>query len=544
MGSSSGSSTSSGLSGGSTGGAGGSVVATAGSGPNGTGASGSPVGNDDAGGAGASGADGAGSGSGVAPIEDYSVLQRNKHPTRDGLFLEPTLTKATAAKMVQDAAFNATLEGTVWASALYIEDGPAHKGVIIAVASSNNVYALDETTGAAVWTHNLGAPGSGGACDGSEFGIRSTPIVDMATRTIYVSGAMGPGVTSRWEVHALSVDDGSARGGGWPVVIDGKISSAGLAFLPAPHNQRGALSLVGGILYVPFGGAAGDCGPYHGWVVAIDTKNPANVAAWATRGPGGGIWAAGGMASDGDGVFAPTGNGWGNRATNQDSESIVRVTGMAVVDRANNMFTPADWRAIDAGDDDVGGTSTVVIDVPGATPSSYAVGASEVGHVYFVNPKGMSGQAVEYVVAGKTHSMTTGLAAYRSSMGTHVAMTVDSNATGCPAAAGGTVLMSVLVAPGAPVTPKTLWCYDLTPLGTGCGKTSAPIITTSDGMNDLIVWIMDQGQLNAVDGVTGQKIYAGGACSGVRQWNAPIAVKDGRIIVTGDGHVCAWKPGP
>jgi hypothetical protein len=238
---------------------------------------------------------------------------------------------------------------------------------------------------------------------------------------------------------------------------------------------------------------------------------------------------------------------FGAAATNQDSESIVRVTGMAGIDRANNMFTPADWRAIDAGDDDIGGTGTVVIDVPGtvvidvpgATPSSYVVGASEVGRVYFVNPKGTSGQAVEYVVAGKTHSMTTGLAAYRSSMGTHVAMTVDRNATGCPATAGGTVLMSVLVAPCAPVTPKTLWCYDLAPLGTAGGQTSAPIITISDGMNDSIIWIMDQGQLNAVDGVTGQKIYAGEACSGVRQWNAPIAVKDGRIIVTGDGHVCA-----
>jgi hypothetical protein len=477
-------------------------------------------------------------------MDGYSVLQRNKHLSRDGLFLEPMLTKAAAAKMVQDTAFNAPLAGTVWASPLYIEDGPNHKGIIIAVASSNNVYALDETTGAAVWTHNIGAPGSGGACDGAEFGIRSTPIVDMATRTIYVSGAIGPGRTSRWEVHALSVDDGMPRAGGWPVVIDGKITSGGLAFNPGPQNQRGALSLVGGILYVPFGGADGDCGAYHGWVVAIDTKNPANVGAWATRGGGGAVWAGGGMASDGNGVFAPTGNGYGGPATNQDSESIVRVTGMGVVNLATDKFTPADWRAIDAGDDDIGATSTVLIDVPGATPSSYVVGASKVGHVYFVNPKGMSGQAVEYNVAGKTHSMRTGLASYKSSMGTHVAMTVDKNATSCPMAAGGTVLMSVLATPGAPIVPKTLWCYDLVPQGTSCGQTSAPIVTTSDGMNDTIVWIMNRDQLDAVDGLTGQKIYSGGMCTGVLRWNAPIAVKGGRIIVTGNGHACAWKPGP
>jgi hypothetical protein len=104
--------------------------------------------------------------------------------------------------------------------------------------------------------------------------------------------------------------------------------------------------------------------------------------------------------------------------------------------------------------------------------------------------------------------------------------------------------MSVLATPGSPVVPKTLWCYGLVQLGTGCGQTSAPIVTTTDGMNEPIVWIMDRGMLNAVDGVTGQKIYTGGMCGGVRQWNAPIAVKGGRIIVTGDGHVCAWKPGP
>jgi hypothetical protein len=138
---------------------------------------------------------------------------------------------------------------------------------------------------------------------------------------------------------------------------------------------------------------------------------------------------------------------------------------------------------------------------------------------------------------------SAGFAAYRSAMGTHVAMTVDRNAASCAMAAGGPVLMSVLATPGAPIVPRTLWCFDLIPLGTSCAQTSAPIVTTTDGMNEVIVWIMNGGQLNAVDGVTGQKIYSGGMCGGVREWNAPIAAK-GRIIVSGDGHLCAWKPGP
>src|SRR5260370_42583627 len=113
------------------------------------------------------------------------------------------------------------------------------------------------------------------------------------------------------------------------------------------------------------------------------------------------------MASDGNGVFAATGNANGIPATNQDSESIVRITGMGVVDRSADMFTPAGWRAIDAGDDDIGATRTVLIDLPGATPSSYVVGASKVGHVYFANTKAMCGPAAAPVVAGKTRSTRT-----------------------------------------------------------------------------------------------------------------------------------------
>ena len=57
-----------------------------------------------------------------------------------------------------------------------------------------------------------------------------------------------------------------------------------------------------------YGGHVGDCGDYHGRVVAIDAKDPTKVAGWATGGRGEAIWAAGGMASDGDGVIATTGN--------------------------------------------------------------------------------------------------------------------------------------------------------------------------------------------------------------------------------------------
>jgi hypothetical protein len=356
---------------------------------------------------------------------------------------------------------------------------------------------------------------------------------------------MGPAATTGFEVHALSVDDGKERPG-WPVNMS-KVTSGNLAFDAGAENQRGALSLVNGILYVPFGGHNGDCGPYHGWVVAIDTKTPTTVGAWGSGGLGEAIWASGGMVSDGNGVIAVTGNSNAGGAQHMDSEEVVRLTGMATLDRSNaNIYYPARWRALDAADDDFGASSPVLIHVAGATPSSYVVTTTKDGHTYFLNSQnlgGMDGHVADFVVAGVTHSVRTAHASYATAMGAHVTLTVDDHAV-CPAggAAGGPVLMSILVAPGPPIKPQTIWCTPVVGfIGTGgTHRTSAPIATTTDGTNEAVVWVASGGMLMGVDGDTGKMIYSGGTCGNVRQWTSPIAVK-GRIVVGGDGHLCSWS---
>src|SRR4051812_43317344 len=88
--------------------------------------------------------------------DSASVLERNKHPSRDGYFVEPALTSAAAARMAMDTGFTAVFPGTMYASPLFLENGPHGKGVFFAVTTGNDVFALDETTGAVVWTHNIG----------------------------------------------------------------------------------------------------------------------------------------------------------------------------------------------------------------------------------------------------------------------------------------------------------------------------------------------------------------------------------------------------
>ncbi len=316
------------------------------------------------------------------------------------------------------------------------------------------------------------------------------------------------------------------------------------------HRRRtsaSALSLVKGVLYIAYGGHVGDCGPYHGWVVAIDTKTPTQMGAWATGGQGEGIWAAGGMASDGESVFAATGNNTAGATSHLDSEEIVRVSGLGTLDRSTgaNHFYPTIWLAMDHADADFASNNPLYVPVPGATPAAFVVAFSKDGHMYMLdsaNLGSLGGQLVDLQVStgNSIHTVPT---AYTSNQRVHVALSIEA-APQCPPSAlatTGRVVMSVGIPPGNPPRPQVLWCV---PLGGATGPT-APISTTTDGKTNAIVWFMNGTALTAVDGDTGAYIFSGGTgvCAGVRQWTSPIAVK-GRIVVGADGHLCSWSVHP
>jgi hypothetical protein len=498
--------------------------------------------------AGRSGA-GSGAGTGSTPIAGTgsttpsgdSVLERNNHPSRDGHFVQPKLTKAAAAKLTKDT-FAANFTGNMWASPLYFENGPGGKGAFFAVTTGNDVFALDETSGSVLWMKHLGdSPTANGVSCGNihPLGILSTPVIDAASRTIYVAGALGTTSIARHEVHALAIEDGAERTG-WPVDVS-KLSAGTLKFSPPPHNQRSALSLVNGIVYVAYGGHVGDCGDYHGWVVGIDIKDPTKTGAWASLGAKGeGIWAAGGMASDGKAVYAITGNNTAGVAdhANSDGEEVVRITGLGQFERNDkNLFYPATWRTMDSQDADFGASNPVYVSIAGATPSNYVVAIAKDGHMYLLDPENLGGMGkpvVDFAVATSAMSIRTVPAAYTTALGTYVTFTAASMAK-CPAGGPtGKVVASVLIAPGAPPAPKVAWCAAMS-------GAAAPIVTTTDGKSEAIVWYMNNDKLAAVDGDTGAVVYTSTeTCTGVRQWTSPIAVK-GRIVVAGDGHLCSWS---
>ncbi|HZL19889.1 MAG TPA: hypothetical protein VFG23_19295, partial [Polyangia bacterium] len=248
------------------------------------------------------------------------------------------------------------------------------------------------------------------------------------------------------------------------------------------------------------------------------------------------IWGAAGMASDGTGVFALTGNNTAGVTTHLDSEEAVRITGLGTL---ADSFYASTWKTMDSGDADLGASNPVYFELPCSTPSKILTVVSKDGHMYLLDAGalgGMGGQKVDFMVANGAMSIHTAVASYTTAKGRYVTFGTDSGAV-CPGSPSGSgkSIVSVLIAPGAPPKPQVAWCAPLS------GSTTGPISTTTDGTSEVVVWYMNNGKLSGVDGDTGAAIYtSSNTCSGVRQWTSPIAV-NGRIVTTGDGHLCSWS---
>ena len=525
-------------------------------GPGGTGGAGATGGT----GAGATGGTDAPTGAGgtaAVGVPTGSVLERNNHPSRDANYRQPALTKAAAARMAVDTGFAATFTGAVLGSPLYVEDGEWGSARFIAVTSGNDAYAFDGSTGATLWTTNLGTPaaksGVTGCDGGNPLGVISTPVIDAQTGTLYVAGAVGDttGITAH-EVWAVTLADGAVKPG-YPIDV-----SAALGFDPKAHNQRGALSLVGGTLYVPYGGHSGDCAGFQGRVVTVKTTaSPPDVGGWVSAGSGEGIWAPAGMASAGDGVFAVTGNRLGaTTGEHTDSEEVAHVRGAGTLDKSagsKDVFFASDWKTKDQRDFDLGAVNPILLSLPGSTGPA-AVIASKDGNGFILDTADLGkGPLATFDVTMQGMNVRAVPTAYVAGSNTFYAIPVEGAWSGCPGpTTNGAAIMAFAIAPTTPIKPSLLWCarYSLVPKGSDesfrNGGPAAPglISTSTDGASDALVWYMDAGnQLVALDGANGTPVYQGtaGDCGVVRKWTSPIAVR-GHIVVATDGKLCSWSP--
>lgn len=252
-----------------------------------------------------------------------------------------------------------------------------YNGLVYISTSNNTVYALNQAGGSIVWSRHFGAPETSGWQCGNvnPTGILGTGVIDVAQSRIYV-------VAFLHQFHSYYLYGLDLAGG--TISLTTQILPGGFDW--TIEQERGALSLSqdGSHVYIPFGGRAGDCGPYHGYLEGAPTAGGLADEHYRTPSTGEGIWAAGGIdVEDSTGnVFFATGNAIPcSGAINSDS--VIRTSARL---GSVSFFQPADWASHWCGPDlDLGSTTPVLIS------STLMFTSGKYGQGFLINPANLGG---------------------------------------------------------------------------------------------------------------------------------------------------------
>jgi hypothetical protein len=370
-----------------------------------------------------------------ASADAVAVLTQHNDNQRTGANLsETTLNTSNVRPGSFGKLFTREVDGHIYAQPLVVPGvsipNQGIHNVVYVATQHNSVYAFDAdhaSASAPLWHVSLGTPAPVPADFGNRFGdyiditvevgIISTPVIDLATNTMYVvtfvrdtdleTACTPQNVTPcvyHHSLHALDITTGAEKFGG-PVQIAGSVPGEGVdsvdhtvTFNSHQQIQRAALLLSEGVVYIAFAGYA-DTDPYHGWLLGYDAANLSLVSifnstpnAVATPGddfPGeGGIWQSGeGPSADSSGyIYVITGNGSfsANTAGGEDyGDTFLKLDPhnlQGLVPQVADWFTPWDQEAMMVNDFDLGSTGALLI--PG---TDLIVGGSKGGLMYVVD---------------------------------------------------------------------------------------------------------------------------------------------------------------
>jgi outer membrane protein assembly factor BamB len=373
------------------------------------------------------------------------------------------------------------VDGAVYAEPLVVG------GRVIVATENDSVFAFDAASGARLWGVHLATPVSGGSLPCGNIdpsGITGTPVADPRTQTLYVvvyrSGF-------RHALVALDLRSGAVR---WQRPIDPPGGNY------TTQQQRSALALSRGRVYVSYGGLYGDCGRYHGWVVGAPASGPVGPLV-TYRVPSeneGAIWAPPGPAVDGAGnLLVATGNG--SSSSFDYGNAVIRLSPAL---RATSFFAPPNSGALSESDTDLGSTGPLLL--PGAR--AFIAGKSGVGYLLDAANLGGIGDGLATIQIGPAF----GGDAYAG--GTIFVPTVD----GIVAVAVRGDSLSVAWRQGA--------------------ATQSPIVAGD------AVWAIGGDTLYQLDRRTGR--VASRASIGTSAHFATPAASGGRIYVAADGRIQAF----
>jgi len=294
----------------------------------------------------------------AAPAADWPTYHRDN--VRSGL------APAQPAAKTLKAAWRARLDGAVYGQPLVVG------GRVLAATENDTVYALDPANGAVVWSRHVGTPvpSSDLPCGNIDpLGITGTMAYDAGSRLVFALAESTGGVHT---LYGLDVATGQVRVRRVAEPPKGdKIA----------HQQRSALTVFGGRVYIAYGGLAGDCAQYIGSVVSVPVSGSGALQSYAIpTSREGGIWSPGGGVVFGGRLYYAVGNG--ESTSGFDGSDTVIALDPSL--RRTDFFAPSTWAEDNQNDLDLGSMTPAVV-------GSAMVIAGKRGDAYVLDPAHLGG---------------------------------------------------------------------------------------------------------------------------------------------------------
>ena len=409
------------------------------------------------------------------PQNTVNVTTRQNDNQHTGQNLQETILNTTNVNSTSfGKLFSYPVDGQVYAQPLYVQDlviGTQGVHNVVFVATEwDSVYAFDADSAVQnptpLWHVNflnppsvVGVPCAIGAGICQLFpivGITATPVINLATNTMYVlvrtQETTNNVVSYVQRIHALDITTGNEQSGS-PVVICSSSGNNGctfgqpIKFTPQHQQGRPGMLLVTepgfsqGVLLMGFSGDSG-------WVLAYDAATLQEVAAFYTdakgsdaarkKAPGvpgeghSGVWGAGAaIVTDSSGViYAITGDGYFDGITSW-GDSLVK---LVLTENSNSTyslvptdyFTPSDQACRYAQGLDYGSAGPLILPPQGgATPDlifttgKAAKSCDAVPNGYIVNRDNMGHQGGQVSLIAAPTQGTEASAAYWASPTAH-----------------------------------------------------------------------------------------------------------------------------
>ena len=288
-----------------------------------------------------------------------------------------------------------SLDGAVYGQPL-VDDG-----VVYVATEADSVYAFKVRTGAELWRVHVGnpvpvatvdsAPTLGGGCGNIDpLGITGTPVIDTSKHVLFAAEETLVGGHAWQNIrHWLVAVSLTSHRELWHRSVDPPHANQANYYYIAAQQQRPALSLLKGRVYVEYGGLYGDCGAYHGYVVGVSESPTGGFVSYEVPSQReAGIWGtAGAVVPPSGNLYVTTGNGSSNTLSKFDE-------GNSVVELSPTLhrlgyWAPSDWVNLNDQDWDLGSASPVAI--PGTSLLFAAGKPADAGNVGYLMRDGKLG---------------------------------------------------------------------------------------------------------------------------------------------------------